>query len=456
MSKLISFKRNLKQYSDITKCLPKETISKLVSSSCSVYRHRFYDPLTVLGIFLGQIISNDGSCRQAVVNYIAELVLTGKTVCSASTGAYCQARKKLPLELIKEFAISIAEHLEKESKSLWKWKGRVVKLVDGTTVIAPDTKSNQKEFPQSNAQKKGLGFPIIRIVGVFSLATGCLIDFSFSSCKGKGTGERSLLKKILNCFNKKDIALVDRYYTSVDMLLEFKNASIDFVGRSFGGRIVDFNKGQRLGFKDHVTIIKGKNKTEIKVREVEISVNQPGFRVKKMILVTSLLDVKKYSKDDLAELYKRRWNVELDFRSIKSDLGMDILRSKTTEMLIKEMWMYMLAYNVVRSTMWQCAYIYNLQPRELSFKASVQNISTFLLLMRSASNEDERLQLFKIMIHSISPNIVGKRPNRYEPRAKKYRGKTDTFMTIPREEARQRHWPRKRNSHHKKASKQVA
>jgi hypothetical protein len=395
--------------------------------------------MVVLRLFLMQVFCADNSCRKTLASLIAKRMKENKKTCSYLTGAYCQARIKLPLKLIKSLTMILAQKNEQNIKRDWLWKNRHVKLIDGTTLAAPDTLANQKEFPQNIRQKLGLGFPILRVVGIFSLSTGSLLNLKIGSYSGKGNGETSLFKKIIDTFNPGDVALFDRYYSSAPILGSLIEKKIDFIGRSFGAKKIDFRTGEKLDKKDHIVSYRIEEFT-YKVREVMIDVKQKGFRPKSMTLVTSFLDNKKITKGDLAEIYMQRWDVELNFRALKIDLGMDVLKCKTPEMLKKEIWMHMLGYNIIRSFMCKSAKSCKLIPRKISFKATLQIITEVCTFCA----ENFKKNIITKIIKLIAENVVGKRPGRYEPRAVKNRNKPDRYLTIPRNLARKYHWYRNR------------
>jgi hypothetical protein len=417
----------------------KDELKEQISATYTIVRKRIFCPMVVLRLFLMQIFSTDNSCRKTLASLIAKRMKENKKTCSYLTGAYCQARIKLPLKLIKSLTMILATKNEKNIKRDWLWKNRHVKLVDGTTLAAPDTVENQRKFPQNIRQKMGLGFPILRVVGIFSLATGSLLNLKIGAYSGKGNGETSLLKKIIDTFNPGDVALFDRYYSSAQIIGHLIEKKIDFVGRSFGAKKIDFRTGKKLDTKDHIVTYRVEELI-YKVREVMIEVKQKGFRPKSMTLVTSFLNNKIITKEDLAELYLQRWNIELNFRALKVDLGMDVLKCKTPEMLKKEIWMHMLGYNIIRSLMCKSAKSCKLIPRKISFKATLQ----LTIEICAFCSKHFKKNIIKKIIKLIAENIVGKRPGRYEPRAVKNRNKPDRYLTIPRNFARKYHWYRNR------------
>jgi hypothetical protein len=153
-----------------------------------VHRERKFPPTVALTMFLGQVMSADGSCQKAVDEALVTRVLSGMDPGSANTSAYCQARARLPEGMISALARQTATLLSENTPQGWLWRGRPVKLVDGTTAWMPDTPQNQECFPQSEQQQAGAGFPLARLVGVISLTHGAVLDAAMGAYQGKGTG----------------------------------------------------------------------------------------------------------------------------------------------------------------------------------------------------------------------------------------------------------------------------
>lgn len=405
-----------------------------------------YTPAITLWAFLSQVLfkGEQRSCLAAVARVIVLLVTLGRKPCAKNSGAYCRARARLPERVIQRLTLEVAHGCERQLPRRWLWHGRHVKLVDGTTVSMPDTDANQAEYPQHPEQKEGLGFPIARMVVLLSLASAMISGMALGPYSGKETGEMALLRELVDQLNPRDIMLGDRYYCSyftIALLLELR---VDFVVRLHQNRTADFHRGARLGRCDHVVTWTRPQRPpwmdretyqrmpeSITVRELKVEVNQPGFRTDAFVVVTTLTDAKKYSQDDLAELYRKRWLVELDIRAIKITLDMDILRCKSPEMVRKEIWTCLLAYNLIRKTMLQAAKGAGLSPRQLSFTLAMQTVAaSWMVLIR----EDENL--IDVQLASLTGQLVGNRPDRIEPRAVKRRPKPCKYLTTPRDEAR--------------------
>lgn len=337
--------------------------------------------------------------------------------------------------------------LSDQATTDWLWKGRHVYLVDGSMISMPDTPANQVAYPQHDAQKPGRGFPMARIAAIFSLSSGAIMDLGICRYAGKGQGELSLFYQLIDCFRPGDVVLADRLYGNWRTLLSLQTRGVHAVSQLQVMRTADFRKGQRLGKGDHIvewqkpSSIRSLNWStyrslpeSITVRECRVVIVQAGFRSKSIVVVTTLLDADEISKDDLAELYRQRWNAELDLRSIKTTMQMEILRCKTPELVRKEVWAHVLAYNLIRTMMAQAAALHGILPREISFKATIQTLEAYQPAI-TYSNCCTRAVARRIL-DDIAANKVGDRPGRVEPRQIKRRPKRYQWMMVSRQEAK--------------------
>ena len=326
--------------------------------------------------------------------------------------------------------------------------GRDHRLVDGTTVSMPDTSENQEAYPQSASQQKGLGFPIARVVVLLSLASGMVTDLAMGPCTGKETGETALLRELLDRVEPGDILLGDRYYCSYFMIALLMELGVDFVTRVHQRRLIDFRWGRRLGRGDHLVEwprpprpnwmnqeTYDRMPASIAVRQIHVHVGQAGFRTESFVVVSTLTEVAEFSKDDIAELYHCRWLAELDIRAIKITMGMDILRCKRPQMVRKEMWTCLLAYNLIRQIMLQSARGSGLSPRRLSFTVAMQSIAASWLVVVLA-DDSVVANLTEAALANLTCHLAGNRPGRVEPRAVKRRPKPHDLLPTPRDQAR--------------------
>lgn len=406
------------------------------------YRKRVFTPDIVIWGFLSQVLSDDQSCQAAVARIIAFYVSQGKCPPSANTAAYSKARTRLPEEIISRMAREGAEQLEEEVSAEWLWKNKHIKLIDGSTVFMPDTPENQIVYPQMKNQKAGLGFPIARIVAVVSYATGSVLDMAISPCFGRGAGEHTLLRQILHVFKPGDVVLGDCYYASFFLIAKLIEMGVDVVFPIHTGRHHDFRAGVRLGKKDHIAQWKKPQRpkwmsheeyeifpNEISIREVSIQNQHRGFKAQKRTIVTTFLDSNSISKNDLKMIYDYRWSIEIDFKSIKDTMNMGVLRGRTPKMIRKEMWMHVLAYNLIRKIMAQAAYAHDRSPRRLSFKLTLQMIDAF---RQRGIISETRNEFYAHLLKAVAYKTVGNRPDRHEPRRLKRRPKNYPLLLKPR------------------------
>lgn len=433
--------------------LPEETIEQtFAAAGCNfaLDPNDVYTPPVTLWAFLSQVLFKDEqrSCLAAVARVIVLCVVLGKEPPSDNSAAYCRARAKIPVQVIQRLTDTVADGCEAKVPEAWLWKGRHVKLVDGTTVSMPDTAANQETYPQHTAQQPGVGFPIARMVLLLSLATAMVHTMAMGAYSGKETGETALLRQLLEQLQDGDIVLADRYYCSYFMIALFQELGIDFVARLHQARHADFRRGQRLGQGDHlVTWLRPQKPVWmdqetydrmpacLQLREVQVQIHEPGFRVESLVVVTTLTDAASYHRDDLAELYHQRWLVELDIRAIKTTLGMDVLRCKTPAMVQKEIWTCLLAYNLIRKALLEAALLAGRSPRQLSFTAALQKIAASWATL-TGCNDTTLVLLIEVHLRDTAGNIVGDRPGRVEPRAAKRRPKPHKLLNKPRAQAR--------------------
>lgn len=401
------------------------------------HRERLYPPTVVLSMFIEQALSDDGSCQRAVNGWAAQRAAEGLTPQSVGTGGYCRARQRLPTAMVTALTRETGRLLCAEAHVGWRWRGRTVKLVDGTGISMPDTPENQGRYPQPSSQAPGVGFPLARLVGVICLSTGAMVDAAIGAFAGKGHSEHALLRQLLGACCADDILLADALYASYWLIATLQAAGVDVLLAQHGSRSTDFRRGRRLGARDHIVSWPKPRRPEWMTREhyeafpAELTVRE--VKVQKRVLVTTLLDPRKTRKKELSELYGQRWQVELDLRNIKTTLGMEVLRCLTPEMIEKELWVNLLAYNLIRLLMAQAALESGIPPRELSFKHTVQIWTQWTLLHSGRGHDTPRANLFRL----IAQVRVGRRPGRLEPRARKRRPKPYPWLKVPRELARQ-------------------
>jgi hypothetical protein len=430
--------------------LPAAEVEHALRDEHVTFRDRLFPPLVTLWVFLSQVLDPDHSCRAAVARFLAWRAARGLAPCSADTSAYCKARRRLPEGVLARLTRATGRQAQDQAPPAWRWNGRTVKVADGTTVSMPDTPANRQEFPHSRSQKPGLGFPIARLVVLFSLAVGTALDAALGRYLGKQTGETALFHTLHDNLEPGDILLMDRYFGSFWEIALARRRGADVVTRLHQRRTADFRTGRRLGREDHVVAWAKPARPAwmdeatyaslpptLAVREVRVRVRQAGFRTRVLVVVTTLLDPEEAPRSDVAVLYRLRWLAELDLRALKQTLQMDVLRCKTPEMVRKEVWAHLLAYNLVRRVMARAAQEAKLLPVQLSFKAAVQAVNAFAGVAWPAGAKDLE-EVWRRLRAVLASQRVGARPNRYEPRARKRRPKEYPLLTVPRDQARAR------------------
>ena len=430
--------------------LSETIVSAALTDNAVDWVDRIYSPLVTLWVFLGQVLSADHSCRHAVARLIVHRLSLGQRPCSAETGAYCQARKRLPEKFFSDVGRQTGRALESSVDPESQWKGRRVYVYDGSSVSMPDTAENQRAYPQPVAQKPGIGFPLARIAAVFSLSCGAVIDLGICRYAGKGQSELGMLRTLWNIFRPGDVMLADRLMCSWTEMVMLKQRGVDTVTR-LNKRTADFRRGERLGRDDHIVQWFKPQKPRsidrkiynllpdfLMVRETRVRVEQPGFRTQILVVATTLLNADAVSSNDLADLYRARWNAELDLRSLKQTLQMDILRCKTPELVRKEIWTHILAYNLIRTIVAQAARQHHIAPRTISFKGAVQTLEAFQPLIALSGRNDAafRTEIYQQLLNAIATHRVADRPDRFEPRRRKRRPKPYDRLMKPRHEAK--------------------
>ena len=414
-------------------------IAAVANELVAPHRERIYPPLDTLRLFVGQVLSADRACQDVVGRRLSERIAQGQSASALGTGSYCDARQRLPITLPVTLSNMIGERLEAMTPSAWRWQSRPVKLFDGTTVTMPDTPSNQESYPQSSEQKPGLGFPIARIGALIGLSSGAMLGYQVAACKGKGAGGQSLLMNLLGHLDAGDVLLADALLATWWIIQGARSRGADVVMPQHGVRITDFAHGQRLGKNDH--LVQWPRPPKLKTMSAEEYARYPEFitmrevEVDGRILVTTLLDPAAVPVQSLGALYKMRWNIEVDFRTIKATLEMDVLRCKSQPMVDKEIAVYFLAYNLVRWAMAKAALLADVLPRALSFAGAKRLLCAFADQLRRTSGEQVRIMIATVTT-SIATLRLPNRPDRIEPRAKKRRPKNLPLLTVPRQVAR--------------------
>jgi hypothetical protein len=412
------------------------------------FRDRVFSPVTTIWGFLSQVLSEDHSCRDAVSRIIAHRAANGFKVCSPNTASYCNARSRVSMSVLSVLAKRTAEELQTSVADPWKWNGRSVFIVDGSHVSMPDTAENQAVYPQPPTQKPELGFPLARITVRLSLATGACHDLAIAPYQGKGTGEKTLFRRMYDTLNPGDVVLADALFDDYFIACELCHRGIDLVARVQHERVG--TRTAQSGPDDDIIVWQRPNKPhgmtgeqyrsypkQLLMRQVTVDARDKNNRVSQFKVVTTILDPS-IDGEQIGDLFERRWDGEVDIRSIKSTMQMDILRCKTPRMVHKEIWTHLLAYNLLRTVMAVAANENDIEPRQVSFKGAKQTLTAFAPKIEAARPED-RGPLIDVMLATIAYHRVGNRPGRWEPRARKRRPKKANRLMQPRHIAKLPH-----------------
>ncbi len=431
--------------------LDAESIARVFREEEALFgQEDIYATPIVLWAFLAQTL-RDGkeiACAAAVADIAAYLLQTGQRPPSGNTGDYCRARAKRKLAALQRLVRESADDLEAGAPRPWLWKGLHAKLVDGFTFTMPDTPENQKQFPQIGAQRPGVGLPIARACAVLSLATASLCDLAIGPYEGKETGETALLRELRETFDDHEVVVFDRYYCSFMMLALLSRRGLQVCARLHHLRPCDFRRGRRLGSGDHlITWTRPQRPTwmspeqydripeTLTLREVKFDVKVPGYRTRSITIITTLTDPHAYSREDLAEWYGFRWNAELDIRVIKQTLHLDHVRCKTPAMVRRELWVTLLAYNLIRKVIATAATVHKKPPRHLGFTLACQSLLAAWMILATGTCREAHA-MYTMILARIAANEIADRPGRIEPRVLKRRRHRYPLMQRPREQLR--------------------
>ena len=411
-------------------------------------RKRCFSPLITFWAFLAQVLSPNSACREAVRKVQAWSMLQSLRKISEATSAYCQARCRLPNKTLHKIHAHLCERMEANAPSDGRWLSREIKIVDGTNVSMPDTAKNQAAYPQPSNQKRGCGFPMMKLVGLFSLKSGALLHFA---CGNLHVHESQLFRALWQHLTCGDVILSDRGFCSFFAIASLLARKVDSVMRLHQARRCDFRRGKRLGHDDRLITWKKPAQRNpvwsieefaalpesLTLRQIRLHIDIKGCRSRTIILVTTLLDPIAYPAAAIRALYLERWSVELHFREIKTTLALDVLRCLSPAMIDKELLLHLIAYNLIRSLMQHAAIAHCVELRRLSFKGTLDSLRHFADVIHAAHDKPRKqAALLNALIEVIAKDQLPHRPGRNEPRAKKRRPKNYHLLTKPRHQMR--------------------
>lgn len=411
-------------------------------------RERLWSLRLTCECFLWQMLKPGTACREVVRQVQALFRLHDQGPVDEGDSAYVQARQRLPRERLEKALLATAQAADRRAGPGGQLQGRPVIAVDGSTTQLADTAQNQKRYPQPSTQKRGCGFPVMKLAVLFSLASGAVLRVLTGSLHQH---DLRLLRGLWDQLKRGDILLGDRAYGEYTTLAGLPRQGVDVVARLHQRRQVDFRKARRLGKNDGLfTWTRGYQQSEIlsahewallpdqiTVRIIRFTASIRGFRSRRITLVTTLLDAQRCPAQQLIDLYARRWRLELGLRDLKTTMGMEQLRCKSPDMAEKELLAYLVAHNLIRCVMAEAGARHAVDLERVSFKGSVDALRQYSEAIGKARNRNTRRQLWEDLLLNLARDRVRLRPNRTEPRAVKRRPKPYPLLNKPRHQFRE-------------------
>ena len=441
---MVSITRALRTIKEnVAACLAPSFIEQVCREAGYAWRDRVLDPVSTIHLFILQILYANTACSH----------LPRITGLKFSASAYCQARAHLPLRVITSLVCRVGQILQDTTQGTGLWHGHRTVLLDGSGLSMPDSPLLQRYFGQSGQQKKGCGFPGAHLLAAFDAGTGLIVDLIVSPLR---THDMAHVAEIGRQLRPGDLVLADRGLCSFAHLALIQRGGMEACFRIHQKQIVNFRPHRRsvaevgrkhgrgrptsrwlasLGCCDQLVEWTKPPKrptwmsaaefaalpASLRVRELRYRVAATGFRTRQITLVTTLLDATRYPAHELAKLYKTRWQVETNLGHLKTTMGLNVLRCRTLEGVLKEVWMFALVYNLVRLVMLEAARRQGVAPGRISF----------IDALRWLTYASPPCPLPPLIVNPL-------RPDRVEPRVIKRRMKKYTLMNKPRPELRQR------------------
>ncbi len=406
-------------------------------------RQRIYSLRLTFQCLVWQLLKPETACREVVRQVQALFRLKGWGRVQEGASAYCQARLRLPPERLEKALAELADQADRRAGPGGWLQGRPVKVVDGTTVRLADTPKNRQRYPQRPEQQPGCGFPLLKLLALFSLSSGAILTVVRDTYRNH---DLRLFRRLWEQLQPGDVILGARAFGDYATLADLPRRGIDVVARLNPWRKVDFRKARRLGRNDGLFVWTklnicppylswahwAKTPATITVRIIRFRVATKGHRTRLILLVTSLLDPQRYPLEELAALYARRWRLELCFRDLKTQMGMEQLRCQTPAMVQKEALAYLVAHNLVRCVIAEAVARYRVELDRVSFKGTVDTLRQYTQTMTQARSRQKQQELWDDLLSNLARDLVPSRPRRREPRAVKHRPKPFPLLTRPR------------------------
>ena len=440
----VSFKKELGR--NPGKMLQRIISEDEVAEVCKILHHqwrkRVFTPLVTLWAFLDQILNAGSSCGAAVARVLSYLSVSCGLDASHDPSAYARARKRLPLDLLPRLAALVAGKLAAKVQPHQLWYGLRPRLLDGSTVTLWDSPSNQAAYPQPGSQKPGCGFPVARIVGLFDLVTGAVVNLAMGALSDS---EIVLWHRLKFVLTPQDVVVADTYFCSYAEIALLRRQGSHALFRLHQRRSTDWRQGRRLGPHDRrVEWSKGAKPDwmtdrqyaelpdTLTIRLARVRSRRPREHRRPLIIATTLLDSEAFPARAIGELYNRRWDVETDLDHLKTTMQMEVLRTRTPDMVYRELWAHLLAYNLIRTLMWDAGEIRRVDPLRLSYQGAIHEIIALWPFTAAATEGRDMSEYYRALLRGIASHRIPDRPNRREPRVLKRRPKGFPLMTQPR------------------------
>ncbi|BCU78672.1 IS4 family transposase [Luteolibacter sp. LG18] len=349
-------------------------------------RHRHFDPSATFWAWTDQILDGNASCSKAVSRVQAWCVEKRRPVPSGATGAYCMARQRLDDGFLHSLHERITRTVTRRHRTADLWHGMAVKSIDGSSVQLMDTSDNQASFPQSSGQKPGCGFPIMAIAGVLDLSSGCWLGMASAPAH---THDTRLAARLLQHFGQGDLALADRAFNSYELVASLGQRGAHSLMRLHAARhrTLDWRKGRKIGPNERLVEWRkpaarptGSPLDDaqwqalpdiLTLRLIRFHYENRAGEKARMVLVTTLTDPATHDWVELADLYARRWDIELKLRDLKTTLRLERFEVRPPGMARKTLLMVMIAHNLIRGMLQSAAIGEGLPVEALSFKGGL-------------------------------------------------------------------------------------
>ena len=393
----------------------REGLEQLCYASGSRWRNRLLPPARTIELLLIQMLHGN-----TAISHLRHIVGFNFTA-----SAYCQARSRIPLEALQRILGQLGKRFIAQDAG--RWLGHKTYLIDGSSFSTPDTRVLRKHFGYPSGQQPGCGFPMGHLLALFHARTGMIQSLIPAEYR---THDMSQVTLVHPALGQGDVLVGDRAFCSFTHVALLQQRATHAVLRMHQAlQILKLRCLRKIAQNDRVIEWRKPKKApswlseeqfdklpqSIAVRWISYRIQRKGFRSKGVSIITTLLDNRRYTVDELAKLYHSRWEIETNLNHLKTTMKMDVLRCKNVAGILKELYAFAIVYNLVRIVMLQAAKQQNTPINRVSF------IDALRWLCHSATAAP-------LIILIINPH----RPGRSQPRAIKRRPKQYDRLNKPR------------------------